>query len=222
MADCLPSIVGGCGIEIIKSDACGIPVLGANNYIRSKGFVRFSMTPEIEAGTAVREYNMCGDLCVDRPACPIPIGFNAKLELCKVDPAVLSLLLGYTPIMGGVANADIVGMSAVGSANNVCNHFSMKIWGVNDGSCGGAEAPYVVFILPHALNPVLSSELVFAKDTKQTWAIDFVVRDGNALYEDPGAIFADAEVQGRPLAWKCAASIPAYTNPGEFGTIGVV
>ena len=221
MANSCVKIVGGCLVEINRLDACGLPLLGSghpNNTIRTKGLIQVELTPDIDNGTEIVERTMCGDLCINEKDCPVIKGMTGKLRLCAIDPAILEMLIGVTPIVAGVGN-DVIGGSLKGESRSQCNKFSMKIWGKPAQGCTPSEKPWVVFGLPLCENAVISSTLTFANKQAQLWEIDFYAREGNADFVDPGDVFTQAQMSNHLLSWIAVDSVPTETGCGEYVTL---
>jgi hypothetical protein len=194
-------------------------VTGATALIRSKGLIQVELTPDVDTGTEILERNMNGTICVNEKDCPVIKGFNGKLKLCAVDPAILEMTVGVSPIVNPLVNTEFIGGSLRGESRSQCNKFALKVWGKQAIGCGSSSDPYVVFGLPQCDNAVLSSTITFANKQHQAWEIDFYACEGHDDFSDPTDVFLDVDQQGKVLAWKTAATIPTETNCGAYGPL---
>jgi hypothetical protein len=218
MSVCATKVIGGCLVQLIREDACGVPLVGQpNNMIRTKGFVSLSLTPDIEAATTITERTACGELCVNERTCPITKGLTGKMKICNSDPALLELLLGYSPILD--ANLDFAGFSMKGESDSECKNLSMIVWGQTTSKCGDGQSPWQAFHLGRVSDFVLSSTLTFQYGTPMDYEIDFYARETAQTYTDPSGIFAPTEVGGRLMSVKCVSTIPAPGEPGTYMSI---
>lgn len=211
MANFCPKPVNGVALEIVKLDACGLPVAGPNNGFRTRGFINLSLTPVIEAASDILEYNASGDPCVDIKGCPILRGFDAKLRVCGVNP-VLTSIMGLSSTI--LQTTDIIGSHFKSGNSSQCSRFGMKVWAKTDGDCDAASLPYVAYIFT-AQNPVLSGDITFAKDTIQNMEIDFYVSRANASFVDPGTVFTAAEFPNGAnglMSFKGVSTLPTTSD----------
>lgn len=218
MANFCPKPVNGVVLEIIKLDACGLPVTGPNNAIRTRGFINLSLSPVVEAAADILEYNAGGEACVDIKGCPVLRGFDGKLRLCGINP-IATNMLGLTSSI--LATTDVIGSHFKTGNADSCARFAMKVWAKTDGNCDAATLPYVVYTF-NAQNPSLSGDITFAKDTTHNIEVDFYVSRANATFVDPTTVFTATEFPigaNGLLSWKGVATIPTVTNDCAFISI---
>lgn len=215
MANFCPKPIGGIMMEIINEDACGLTVTGANAGYRSAGFVNITLSPDVETAADIVEYNAAGDACVQEKGSPVLKGFNAKMTMCGVNPILLNMLLpNTTPIL---ATTDVIGLSLKGGVRNTKN-FHLKIWSAVP-SCGGGTLKYVAYGFSRCQNPVLSGDIVWAKDTVQHAVVDFYVHPGNPAFTDPTTVFTAGELADHLMTFKGVATIPGTSN--ECGYLAI-
>lgn len=218
MANFCAKPVKGCILEIIKLDACGLPVTGANNMVRTKGWISLNLSFDVEAGVDLLQYSACGDPLVNTKGCPALKGMNGKLILAGIDPTALSILGIGSPILSTVVITDIVGTHIKEGSSANCNRFGVKVFAVNDGDCEGAALPYTAFAFS-AQNPVLAGDITFAKDTLINTEIDFYVSKTNSAYVDPFTVFTPTEFpngKGGLLSVKGVATLPTVLSNCSF------
>lgn len=138
-------IVRGKRIRVTRLNACGeAPAYGeACAYVVSKGFVTVTMSPQNEEGEELLLLNADGELCVNDHSKHNFKRWNLSLELCDVDPELVSLLTRVT--LETDANGATVGFRS--SEGRVDEEFAFELWsGIGEQNCvDGEEYGYLLF-----------------------------------------------------------------------------
>lgn len=139
-------------------DACGDPITGDCSTLVTEGFVRVRFAPEIEQGEEFSLRNAWGDYCVLDNDDDRYKWLNVTVDLCGVDPAVVSLLGGATPLVDD--DDTIIGFAAGGSVNT--NPFAIEVWAAQAGQgCAvGGNPEWVYYVAPFVRNGRIDGEIV--------------------------------------------------------------
>lgn len=138
-------IVRGKRIRITRLDACGEVPASADpcSFVVSKGFVTVTLSPQSEEGEEFLLLNADGELCVNDHAQHNFKRWNLEMELCDVDPELVSLITRVT--LETDASGATVGFRT--SEGRIDEEFAFEIWsGVGEQDCvDGEEYGYMLF-----------------------------------------------------------------------------
>jgi hypothetical protein len=139
MAPVCVTPIKGTHIRIVKVDVCGIPVTGASALsVVTKGFVQVEMEPQYEDGEEFFEKNADGEACVNQKDDPVLKRLNLTVQLCEIDPAMVSWVIGARTLM---VSTDTMGWALTEGLKT--NRFSLEVWQrvAGSGACaaGGAQ-----------------------------------------------------------------------------------
>jgi len=138
-------IVRGKRVRVTRLENCGEPPTTGDpcGFVTSKGFVTVTMSPQNEEGTELVLLNADGELCVNDQAQHNFKRWNLSIELCDVDPEMISLLTKVT--LETDADGNTVGFRSVDG--RIDEQFAFELWsGVGDQDCAdGEEYGYLLF-----------------------------------------------------------------------------
>ena len=138
-------IVRGKRVRITRLNPCGeAPAYGEPcAYVVSKGFVTVTMSPQNEEGAEFVLLNADGELCVNDHAQHNFKRWQLAIELCDVDPELVSLITRVT--LETDADGKVVGFRS--SEGRVNEEFAFELWsGVGEQDCAdGEEYGYMLF-----------------------------------------------------------------------------
>lgn len=118
--------VRGRVIRVTRLDSCGNPDPGASAVVVSKRVSTVTIDEVTDDGTNIRERNFGDELCIVDDAFSQIIGYTADINLCGVDPELVSLLTGQ-PVVTNAAG-DIVGFDATTNIDLDSFGFSLEVW----------------------------------------------------------------------------------------------
>lgn len=135
--------------RMIKLDACGVPITGAESAVVTfKGFVSIAASPQYEEGTEFIQKNANGDLCVNALDDPALKRINLETQWCTLDPDALVMATGQT-LLGPGNPITGTGMDIAEGISDT--HFSLELWqpvsGVN--ACLNGVQQWVYWVFPH-------------------------------------------------------------------------
>lgn len=110
-------------IRVTRLDECGAPAAGLCSVIVTEGFVRVTISREVEAGQEYNMKNAWGDFCFAEKDSDRTKWTNVGIELCEIDPQVMDIIGGANPI---VVDGNTIGYSIGPSANP--NAFALELW----------------------------------------------------------------------------------------------
>jgi hypothetical protein len=94
MAGSFP-LVKGTRARFSKINACGMPVAGPRNRLVTSGYVSLGLTPVMREATDLTQDNAEGKECVTDRTEPERRWYTPALELCQVDPEVITMFTGW-------------------------------------------------------------------------------------------------------------------------------
>lgn len=124
-------------IRLTRLDVCGAPVVGPKSSIVTRGFISVTLSEEIEAGEEYTQKNAWGEFCINEKDPDIMKWVNTTVELCEVDPDVLDVIGGATPVIAG---GNTIGWTR-GAAAPV-GAFAVEVWTKKTGAdaCAAPES----------------------------------------------------------------------------------
>jgi len=152
--------IKGRRIRLTRLDECGTPVEGPCSTIVTDGFVRVRFAPEIESGDEFTQKNAWGDFCISEKDADRIKWVVTTIELCDVDPDVVSVVGGATPIEDDDGNT--VGFAVSGAANTEA--FAIEVWAKQAGQACSTEGDPVwgYFVEPFVKNGRIDGEIEIA------------------------------------------------------------
>jgi hypothetical protein len=106
MANSFP-LVKGTRARFTKTNGCGMPVAGPRNRLVTSGYVSLGLTAVMRDATDLTQDNAEGKECVTDRTEPERRWYTPALELCQVDPDVVTMFTGWETILD--ANGKVVG-----------------------------------------------------------------------------------------------------------------
>jgi hypothetical protein len=148
--------VKGRTLRLTRLDECGVPVIGSCSVIVTTGFVRVTLSAEVEAGQELSAKNAWGEYCVNEKDADIFKWINATIDLCEVDPNVLDMFAGANPIVNG---ADTIGASFGPTTN--ADAVAVEVWTKQAGqdACAGGTTNWGYFVVPYIKNGRVSGDV---------------------------------------------------------------
>ncbi|WP_395160164.1 hypothetical protein [Ilumatobacter sp.] len=148
-------------IRITRLNDCGVPVVGLCSSIVTAGFITLGFAPEVESGEEYTQKNAWGDFCISEKDADINKWVNVSLSLCEVNPDILDIVGGGSPIIDGT---DTIG-SSFGAANNT-EGFAIEVWTKQaGGNCAGGVAEWGYFVAPFCINGTLDGSVTIENGT---------------------------------------------------------
>ncbi|QGH75269.1 major tail protein [Mycobacterium phage Quesadilla] len=100
-------LVKGKTLRLTKINGCGMPIAGPRNRLVTNGYVSLGLTAVMRDATDLTQDNAEGKECVSDRTEPERRWYTPALELCQVDPDVVTMLTGWETILD--ANDEVVG-----------------------------------------------------------------------------------------------------------------
>lgn len=185
------SPVGGERMRVTRLDNCGRPVFGDCSQVVSDGFVEVSVTANIDEGTEINVANAAGRTCVRRPARPQLLGYTVEIQFCRVDPAILEIMTGQSPVLDG--DGDEVGVRISSGEQNVSG-FALEIWSdVPGAECGEeAEGSFQYLLFPFFQAGIIG-DFTIGNDAVNFTVSNAATRDGAGWGVGPYNVVLDAD-----------------------------
>lgn len=118
--------VRGSVIRVTRLDACGNPDPGASAVVVSKKVSSVTIDEVTDEGTNIRERNFGDELCIVDDAFTQIIGYTGVINLCGVDPDLISVFTGQ-PVVKNAAG-DVVGFDATTDIDLDSFGFAIEVW----------------------------------------------------------------------------------------------
>lgn len=106
MAGSFP-LVKGTRLRATLINSCGMPIAGPRNRLVTSGYVSLALTAVMREATDLTLDNAEGKECVTDRTEPERRWYTPALELCNVDPELITLFTGWEAILD--ANDEIIG-----------------------------------------------------------------------------------------------------------------
>lgn len=100
-------LVKGKTLRLTKINGCGMPIAGPRNRLVTNGYVSLGLTSVMREATDLTQDNAEGKECVVDRTEPERRWYTPALELCNVDPDVVTMLTGWETVLD--ANDEVVG-----------------------------------------------------------------------------------------------------------------
>lgn len=147
--------VRGRRLRATKVDGCGRPVAGPCSTVVTDGFISIAYSNEIAEGEEIEQRKADGTLCVSSKGCPELKWIGVEIQLCGVDPDLITLLTGYETVLNyageGVGNR-------ISSKVQCDGGVALEVWsdvpGVVCGETGAQQYGY--FLIPWLQNGILT------------------------------------------------------------------
>lgn len=132
-------------MQIIKLDACGVPVTGADSaWIVQDGFISIAASPQYEDGDEFIQRTANGALCVNQKDPDSFKRVDLEMTWCVLDPDAIALLAGERLLTDA---SEVTGTGVVFGEGEALGHYSLEVWQPvsGAGACSGAtgEQQYV-------------------------------------------------------------------------------
>ncbi|AYP70008.1 major tail protein [Mycobacterium phage CRB2] len=100
-------LVKGKTLRLTKINGCGMPIAGARNRLVTNGYVSLGLTAVMRDADDLTQTNAEGKECVADRTEPERRWYTPALELCNVDPDVVTMLTGWETVLD--AAGEVVG-----------------------------------------------------------------------------------------------------------------
>lgn len=118
--------IKGTHLRIVKLDACGVPVTGANSLVVvTKGFVQVEMEPQYEDGEEFFERTADGTPCVNQKDAPVLKRMQLTVDFCEVNPAATTFVIDGRLLTEGAA---VTGSGFAVQEGQPETKFSLEVW----------------------------------------------------------------------------------------------
>jgi hypothetical protein len=162
----------------------------------SDGFITITLSSETEDGSEITTKNASGAVCISHKSPDSFKRFTVEMELCGVDPDLLSFLTNTRPYKDG---ADVIGVTAY--EGTVETKFSLELWtGLAGNACvPGAEEASGYLLLPCVNAGVLGDIEVTGEDAVTFSMQGAYTVSGNNWGVGPYDVVLDGTDQPAPL-----------------------
>lgn len=217
------SLVRGRALRVTKLDTCGVPLPGPRNQVVTKGVISVGFTAATDEGTTIQVTNANGDTCIRDVPAPKFLNYALQIDLCGVDPDLMSLLTGNEVVLD--ANGNRVGFTMGTDVDLDDVRFALELWSVVPGEeCTGAARTFGYMLIPFIQGGQVGDF------TWQNDAINFSVagaqtKDGNGWGVGPYDVVLDDADAPAPLANAISPSkhlqvMATQVAPPTTGTCG--
>jgi hypothetical protein len=190
------SLVRGRVMRVTKLDSCGRPVLGPASTVVTEGFIQVAFTANTQDGTSISVTNASGKVCIRDDAPPNFVGYGLQIDLCGVDPTLISILTGQPNVFDSAGLA--VGFQVNSDVDLAGTAFALELWSnVPSDVCdvGQTGANYGYTLIPYIKGGILGDFTV------QNDAVNFIItgansKDGNGWDVGPYNVVSESGVAG--------------------------
>lgn len=142
--------------RITRLDQCGAPVYGTCGYLVTEGFISVAFSREEEAGDEYTQKNAWGAFCINEKDPDLTKWWNVTIVLCEVDPDILDIVGGATPVVFGT---DTIGVTF--GPNAPVGKFAIEVWtkAVGQGACAGGTLEWGYFLAAEVRNGKVDGDI---------------------------------------------------------------
>jgi hypothetical protein len=119
------ALVRGRVARFTKVDSCGMPQTTAASLV-TEGVITVGSTKNVDAGDAISQRIMNGQLGVYEPGKPTVTSFSLDINLLRVNPALITMLTG-DPVILSADGTQIVGFEELALVP-ITTQFAMELW----------------------------------------------------------------------------------------------
>lgn len=143
--------------RITRLDECGAPVFGDSSVITTEGFITVTIGEEKEAGDEYKQKNAWGTLTINEKDRAITKWANVMISLTDVDPDIMDVIGGATPVENGAG--DVIGFTM--GPNSGVSAFAIEVWTkkAGSGNCVAGVTEWGYFVVPFVKNGQLDGEV---------------------------------------------------------------
>lgn len=136
-------------MRVTRLDECGIPVEGTTSIVNTTGFILVTDTANYLDPEDITQPNANGDLCVDDQSDPALRWMDLEIQLCNIDPDLITLMTGDPLVLNDAApTPESVGYR-IDSALTGTGNFALEVWsGVPSEVCSGGFPMYGYHLFP--------------------------------------------------------------------------
>jgi hypothetical protein len=102
-------LVKGTRLRATKVDSCGKPVAGPRNRLVTAGFVTLGLTAVMRDAQDLTQDNAEGKVCFEDRTPPERRWYTPVLELCNVNPGLITMFTGWENLLDESATPEVVG-----------------------------------------------------------------------------------------------------------------
>lgn len=99
------AVVRGKSARLTKTNKCGRPLEGEENYAVTKGLVTISLTPVLKDAEELEQNNMDGEVCAQDRTAPSIKWWEVSVEFCQVNTCLWTMLGGWAPVLNYAGDA---------------------------------------------------------------------------------------------------------------------
>lgn len=92
-------VVRGKRLRVTKVDRCGMPIAGPANMLVTKGFITVTFSQNMKDAEDLEQTNADGEICVADRTPPQIKWATLEINLCDVDPELLSMMTGMPQVL---------------------------------------------------------------------------------------------------------------------------
>lgn len=179
-------------MRVTELDSCGVWTPGVSRSVVTDGFISVELSAEVEDGNEILVRNAAGALCVNEKQADSFKRFNLTVELCGVNPDLLSMTTNAEPYED--YTGDVAGITV--AEGEIEKYFALELWlGLSGQACagGGVEEASGYLLLPFTQGGV-PADLSIDGENAVTFGISGAsTRGGNQWGVGPYAVLFDDE-----------------------------
>jgi hypothetical protein len=186
-------------MRVTRLNGCGSPVPGSQSVVVSTGVISVEFTANTEEGEAIQVPNFNGDLCINDTPAPKFTGYGININLCGVDPNLVSLLTGQPLVYNDATTPEVTGFKVNSRVDLDASGFALELWtGIAGSACDDGDQTYGYLLFPYIKGGVLGDFTV------ENGAVNFVIsgaqsKDGTAWGVGPYDVLRDNGGDPSPL-----------------------
>lgn len=181
-------------IRVTPLDDCGNIPDGGNAFV-TDGFIRVSLSTEVEDGNEIMQRKADGSICVNEKMSDSFKYFTLEIQLCGVNPELVEFISNAKGYDG--YDNEPIGFTV--GEGEITDRFAFELWtGLAGGDCGEDGQAYGYVLLPQVVAGVLDDFEVTGEDTIDITITGAVTKGGNQWGTGPYDVTLNGDDPAEP------------------------
>lgn len=186
MASICHSVVRAPAARVTRLDVCGVLPTSASNgcdYATTTSFVDITLTKVYQERQDALQLNANGDICTDKPKCPILRWYEVVITFCNVDPELFNIISAEPLVLNDEASPKAIGWNTLPTSACASN-FALEFWvGTEDEGCSDGGVVYGYGLLPRVTQGTIGD--ITINNGNINFTVNAITRGANLWGEGP-------------------------------------
>lgn len=213
MASVCHSVVRAPAARVTRLGACGeLPTASSNgcDFATTESIVEITLNKVYQERQDALQLNANGDICVDKPKCPILRWFEVTVSFCQVDPELFNIISAEPLVLNDAASPQAVGWDTMPESACASN-FALEFWvGTEDEGCDDDNLVYGYGVLPRIVQGTIGN--ITINNGVINFTVTGITRGANQWGEGPYNVIINETGANAGLPANLLTPIPAAAH----------